>query len=319
MPEMSEPLAILNLKASLKRSLKMALLAGVAAAFISMFLPNYYKSEAQLLPVDSSMAGGMGNLAAAAAAFGVSIGGSNNSDANFVDILKSRWLKENLLRSEFRFHARAWRFGPDRSRQETLYTYLDAKNMDRAVEELGKVLFISKDIKTNVITITAETQSPELSQRVVQRSTHLLNQFVIENSRTRGSEKAAFAEARLADARRELNQAEVAFKVFQENNRNYQFSTDPEIRLRGASLSAELSLRQQLVGTLSLNREQALLDAKNDLPIINILDEGNLPIEKSKPSRSILVLIIFLVTGFGAFVWHEREWIRARFVDPEDL
>ncbi|WP_257305604.1 hypothetical protein [Geothrix campi] len=316
MPVLPEP-PVLNLKSSLKKPLRWAFVAGLLTALISLFMPNYYKSEARLLPVDASVTGNLGSLAAAAAAFGVGIGGSGGSDANFVDILNSRWLGENLLKSEFRFQVRSWRFGSEKLHQETLYTYLDEKNTDRALKSLDKILNATKDLKSSVITLSAETNSPELSQQIVRRATDLLNQFVIQNSRTRGSEKASFAEARLGDARKEMDQVEAAFRVFLESNRNYQMSADPAVRLRGARLEAELNLRRQLVSTLAMNREQALLDAKNDIPILNVLDPGNLPIEKSKPSRSVIVLLVTFLVGAGRWAWLNREWVRARLLADE--
>lgn len=308
----------LDLKASLKRPLQAALAAGVATALLTLLMPNYYRSESRLLPVDPSGGGNLGNLAAAAAAFGVGIGGNGGSDANFVDVLNSRWMLESLLRTEFSFHQRTWRFGEDRPVKQTLYAYLDKANMDRAVKALDGMINASKDLKTNVITLTAETKSPELSQAVVRRAIELLNQFEVDNSRTRGTEKAAFAEARLADARREMDRAEAEFMKFLEVNRNYQGSPDPAIRLHGARLEAELNLRRQLVTTLSLNREQALLDAKNDIPILNVLDPGNLPIDKSKPSRSVIVILAALVAGLGMWGWQNRDWIRERLLAEDE-
>ena len=309
---------VLDLKASLKKPTQLAFAAGMLAALISIFVPNHYKSEARVLPVDASAGGGMGGLAVAAAAFGVSVGGNGSSDANFVDILNSRWLKENILNTEFRFRARSWRFGPEKVHKESLFVYLEQKNMDRAVKALGDVLKTSKDIKSNLIILSAETLSPELSQQVVQRATELLNQFVIQNSRTRGAEKAAFAEARLTEARRWMDDAEAAFRVFLESNRSYQVSSDPAVRLRGARLESELNLHRQLVTTLAMNREQSLLDAKNDMPILNVMDPGNLPIEKSYPSRSMFVLAAAFLVFSGSWGWWQREWLKMRMASPVD-
>jgi uncharacterized protein involved in exopolysaccharide biosynthesis len=308
----------LDLKASLKRPLKGALVVGVVTALITLFMRNYYKSEARLLPVDASGTGNLGSLAAAAAAFGVGAGSSSGSDANFVDVLNSRWLMENLLKTEFNFHQRSWRFGEDRLRRQTLYAYLDQKNIDRAVRALDGIVNASKDLKSNVITLSAETESPELSQAIVRRAIELLNQFEIDNSRTRGSEKAAFAEARLTDARRQMDKAEGNFRDFLEANRNYQISTDPSVRLRGQRLEAELNLRRQLVATLAVNREQSLLDAKNDIPILNILDPGNLPVDKTKPTRSFIVLLATLLAGMGTWGWENRNWIRGRLLADDE-
>lgn len=295
---------------ALRRSLKWALAAGMTAAVVLMFVPNEYTSQARLLPVDAKGAGNLGQLAAAAAAFGVSVPGSSDSDSNLVDILQSRWLQEKLIQTRFQFHGRAWRFGAERLEDRTLYDYLDQKNMDRAVKELGKVYSVNRDMKTKVITISAETKFPELSQEVVQRAQVLLGEFLQKKEQTRGSAKAAFAEERLADARQERAQAEDAFRAFLEVNRNYQISTDPTIRLRGAHLESDLRLREQLVNNLAIAREQALLESKDDVPILNVLDAGNLPIEKSRPSRGLSILGVMIVAWGLLIAWQHRTRIK---------
>lgn len=292
---------------------------GLLTAVLSLFMPNYYRSEARLLPVESKGLGGqLGGLASAAAAFGVNVPGGDSSDANYIDVLNSRWLKEQLLQTEFQFHVRPWRFGAEQLQKSTLSRYLGSANLDRSVRELEGVLVCSRDLKSKVISISAETKAPELSQQIVQRTGKLLETFLQEKGRTRGGAKATYAEARLRDARQEMDEVEEALQRFLERNRNYVVSADPAVRLRGARLEAELRLRQQLVLTLAMNREQALLEEKNDIPILNVLDAGNLPLDKSKPARSTLVLSVGLVVAAGAWLWLNRSWIKAKLVSDDD-
>ena len=309
----NNPLAAsLDLKLSLKRPIQLAIAAGLVTAFVTLFLPNYYRSEARLLPVETKGIGGnLGGLASAAAAFGVSVPGGEGGDANYVDVLNSRWLREQLLLTEFHYHERAWRLGGERLKKGTLLQYVDKANMDLAIKELGTILSASKDLKSKVLFISAETRSPELSQLVVERAEKLLEVFLQDKGRTRGGAKASFAEARLAEARREMDEAEATLRQFLEGNRNYLSSADPSVRLKGTRLETELRLRQQLVTTLAMNREQALLEEKNDMPILNVLDAGNLPIEKSRPPRSLYVLMSTLLVGIGVWAWTNRDWVKA--------
>ncbi|MDP2815103.1 MAG: hypothetical protein Q8O19_00305 [Rectinemataceae bacterium] len=301
----------------LKRPLQISFGVALVTAAITLFMPNYYRSEARILPVESKGAGGLGGLASAAAAFGMAVPGGDSTDANSVDILNSRWMRESLLKSEFTFKQRTWRFGAEQTRTQTLYDYLEAKNMDRAIQEMGTVCSAFRDLKSKVLTLSAETLSPELSQQVVQRAARLLEAFVQEKGRTRGGYKAAFAEARLKEARGEMATAEEDFRKFLDGNRNYQISTEPSVRIRGARLEAELKLRQQLVMTLAMSREQALMDEKNDMPILNVLDAGNLPIDKSRPGRAAIVRLAFILSLASAWAWLNREWIKARLLDAD--
>ena len=320
MPNMRGPSA-LDFPLSLKKPIQWASAAGLLMAIYTLAMPNYYRSEARLLPVETKGVGGnLGGLASAAAAFGVSVPGGDSSDANFLDVLNSRWMREQLLLTEFQYHARTWRFGAEQPEKKTLYGYLEAKNMDRAILGIGTILSASRDLKSKVISISAETTSPELSQLVVQQAAKLLETFNREKGRTRGGAKAAFAEARLTEGRKEMDAAEDAFRRFLETNRNYLTSSDPAVRLKGSRLETELRLRQQLVTSVAMNREQALLEEKNDIPILNMLDPGNLPIEKSRPARSVLVLLAMVVVGLGSWLWLNRDWVRTRLlVGDEDL
>lgn len=303
--------ATVGLISSLKRPLQWALLAGVGVALASLSMPNHYRSEAKLLPVESKgLSGSLGGLASAAAAFGVSVPGGEGTDANFVDVLNSRWLREQLVSEKFEYHHRTWRFGSEHAVRGTLYDYFHVSNQDQALRALGSVLLAAKDVKTKVLTISAETTSPDLSQRLVVRATKLLEKFYQEKGRTRGGAKVAFAEARLVEARKELDQAEDAFQHFLQGNRNYQVSPDPTVRLKGAKLEGELKLRQQLVTGIAMNREQALLEERNDMPILNVMDAGNLPLEKSKPGRANMVLgAMFLV---GLLAWGAENQARVK-------
>ena len=304
--------------ASLMKSIRLGVLAGVSTALLVVLLPNYYRSEARLLPVESKgVSGNFGGLASAAAALGVSVPGGDGSDANFVDILNSRWLREKLLSSEFEYQDRNWRFGSERTTKGTLYSYLDKKNMDIALKELASLALISRDIKTKVISISVETRSANLSRAVVNRFVQLLEEFLREKGRTRGGAKAVFANSRLTEARAEMDQAERLLLLFLQKNRNFQASLDPSVRLEGARLETELRLRQQLVSTLALNREQALLEEKNDIPILNLMDPANLPIEKSRPTRSSYVLFSTFLVGVVSWIWLNRRLVKDRLGSDE--
>ncbi len=293
--------------------LRNAMVVAMVVAIGSVFLPNYYRSEARLLPMEGRGAGQPGGLASAAAAFGVNIQTGDSADSNFGDILSSNWLRTRLLDTEFDFHKRAWRFGADQRYKMTLRTFLAASNTDRGIKALEGILRSSRDIKTRVLTVSAETGSPELSRLLVLKSLELLESFVLDRNRTRGSVKAAYATARLKEARQEAEAAESELRRFLEGNRNSQGSGDPSVRLRSAHLESELRLRQQVVTTLVMSREQALMEEKNDMPILNVMDSPNQPIEKSGPVRSRLVLGALFTVGIGTWIFNQRAWLAGLF------
>jgi len=220
---------------------------------------------------------------------------------------------ENLINMRFEFHQKNWRFGRPIMHAQTLGEYLNKSNIDRTTRALRGMFTVTRDLKTRLLVIGVETKSPDLSQQIVQKTTEMLENFLLNKAQTRGGNKAVFAYARLQDARVEMNEVENALRDFLSVNRAYQTSSDPEVRLKGMHLEAELKLRQQIVATLTLNHEQALLEEKNDVPILNVLDQANLPCDKSRPARSLIVLSAFLLATVGSWTWLNRQWVMSKW------
>lgn len=297
--------------------MKAGLWAGGLVAIYTLSLPNQFKSEARVLPAEVRGSGG-GMAASAAASAGLSLPGSDGPDAIYMDILNSRSLREALLETKFSFKIRGWYFGSEQIKSQTLYDYIKKGNMDRAVKSLRDRITVVRDLKTKLVTITVETTSEDLSQQVTKRIVDLLNEFVVTKSQTRGGLKAKFSAQRLSEARGEMEQAEETFRVFLDGNRSYLTSPDPSVRLKGLRLDNELRLRTQVLSTLAIGREQALLEEKNDMPILNVLDPGNLPIDKSGPSRGMMVVASFLLGGLGNLAWRYRSWIHDRLTKKDE-
>lgn len=289
--------------------LRWGVLAGLAMALFTLFMPNQYKSEARILPADARGSSGLGGLAAAAAAVGVSIPGQESADAAYVDILNSRWLRERLLQKTYRFQERSWYLGGLRAQEMTLLQYLKKPNLDRGLQALRAHIVVNRDFKTKLLTISVETSSSELSQQIAQDMVKSLEEFVLVKATSRGGAKANFAANRLVESRKALAEAEDEFRRFAESHRNYQISTDPSTRLEGLRLEAEFKLRTQMVTTLAIAHEQALLEEKNDMPILNVLDAGNLPLEKSGPARSQMVLMTTGLVSLLIFLVQSRAKI----------
>lgn len=302
----------------IRRPLLVGCVFAVLALGITSLIPNAYLSEAKILPADArGMSSLNGGLAAAAAAVGVNIPGQDSADVAYVDILNSRWLQEKVLLDTYEFQIPGKWFRSASVRKERLIDYLECTNVDRAVLSLRRHLAVTRDIKSKLLTITFETTSPDLSAKVVQNMVKTLEYFILNKSTTRGRIKVSFVEKRLEDANMARDEAESAFAKFLASNRNFQTSSDPQVRLTGAKLENELKLKNQVVSSLAVGREQALLEEKNDMPILNVLESGNLPIEKSGPHRVTITLLAGLAGLILALLQQEREGIIKFLFRPE--
>ena len=296
------------------RGAKIGLLTGCITAVLSLFIPNRYRSEAKILPAEQRVVGG--SISQLAAAAGLSLPAQEGSDASYQDILASRWLRESLLNTKFKYSSQHWLYGKPHAHEETLFDYLGQRNIDRALVKMNEILSSNRDLKTKLLTISVETKSPELSAEVADKAVELLEQFLKEKNQTRGSNKASFATARLSESKKMLENVEREFRQFAEANKNYLSSSEPSIRLRGNRLESELRLQQQLVLTLAVNKEQALMEEKNDIPVVTILDLPSVPCEKSSPHRLVMIFVGFLLGAVLSIGYESRtdwtEWYSAR-------
>ena len=304
---------------SLRRPALHACLAGLAAAAVSVFLPNQYRSEARILS-DSGHTGGSAlrtGVWAPTAPPEVPASREDGPTVIYADILRSRRMAEELLLREYDYGDRSWRFGRRRRTRGTLLGYLGARNLDRAMGPLRKLLAVQRDPKSGLLTLSAETTSPELSMQVVRQAAENLRDFLVEFSRAAGAGKARFTLGRLAEVQAKYAELGRQFERFQDANRNWESSPAPNVRFRGAQLKEGLELWRQVVMNLTLNHEQALLEAQNDTQTLLLMDPGSLPLEKSRPSRALIVFTVASAVGAGSWVAHNRTAITNRILAKE--
>jgi uncharacterized protein involved in exopolysaccharide biosynthesis len=298
---------------TLKKALAWGMAAGLLTAGYTLTLPNRYKSEILVLPQTASSSGPLAALSAVTGMLGGGGLGQADPDAFYTDIVNSRWLGEKLLDTPFTFSYQAWYFGAVQARKQTLAEFLEADTPKKRESALKTVLDwtdAKKDLKTGVLTLSAEAPSPELAQELVNRTADLLDLALTTRVQTQGTAKADYARQRLAKARQEQEQARLALVAFAQSHQNFAQSPDPAIRSKGESLAADLVLRGQVTTSVALGYEQAELDARNTVPVLSRLSDAYLPATKSGPKRANLVLAAMAIGAGLYWGWVNRARLR---------
>ena len=304
---------------TLKKALAWGLVAGLLTALVTLALPNRYKSEAMVLPKSASSGSPLAALAATAALLG---GGAGQIDeeAQYTDIVDSRWMAERLLDAEYAFTYKAWYFGRPQARRQTLAAFLEVetpKDRESALKTVLDWVEAKRDLKTGVLRISAEAPSPELAQQLANQVTENLNLALKTRIQTQGTAKAAYAKDRLALARQEEEQTRQDLEAFARAHVNFAQSPDPGIRSKGERLVSDLMLRRQVVTSLTLGYEQAELEARNTVPVLSRLDEAYLPIKKSGPRRVVYILLGLIFSMVGNVGWTNRNFIKDLFKNEQ--
>jgi hypothetical protein len=288
-----------------------SLSVGLLMAILSLFISSQYRSEASILPEKPEGAGG--GLLAAAATLGIKPPSMDQDlGETYPDILTSHWLDERLVTRPFHFSYRVGLIGPTITRDQSLVEYFHVRNVDLAIRKLPSIFVVRRDLKTGVVTLAAESKSPELSRDIARTALNLLEEFLTVKKNTRGKEKAAFIRQRIKEAGEAYDASEECLRGFLLQNKNFKGSLDPNVQLKGARLEGDLALRRQVVVTLTLNLEQALQQEKDTVPVLAILDDGYLPLEKSRPSRAVLVLCSMVLAAVLLLAWERRRVLALR-------
>jgi uncharacterized protein involved in exopolysaccharide biosynthesis len=292
---------------------RMALLAGVLAALYTVTLPNLYQAEARLLPPSDGGSEQVGGLASMAAMAGLNIPASRGKENLYSEILRSRWMADRLVQRSYHYQYKNWYLGRTMDVTGTLHGYFRARNLDQAVKMIRARITVAKDPKTNVVSVSFESKSPGLAQAVVRDAITDLDLFLREKLQSGGEVKIRFIESRIKEAQATFDDTTERFAAFVRNNRNYQSSSDPDIRLKGIRMESELALQKQMMASLIISREKALMDAKNDMPNLVVLDQPSLPLEKSGPNRSYIVIYVTFLAGVLFWCMDNRQQLFGLF------
>jgi uncharacterized protein involved in exopolysaccharide biosynthesis len=241
--------------------------------------------------VPQSQDASLSRLAGLAAQFGVAVPGQSGAlSADFyADLVVAGAILSPIVEEAYGGAA-----GPAAG-GATLVQVLRARGADSAarhedaVKRLRRRISVSADVKTSVVTLKVETRWPALSQQLATRVVTGVIDFDLHTRQSRASAEREFTEARLAQAKVELRQAEDQLQGFLDRNRQYHES--PQLQFQYDRLSREVASRQQVYTSLQQSYEQARIDEVRDIPRVTVIEPAALP---ARPNSRQLVLRVFL-------------------------
>jgi len=270
-------------------------LVGVAAALLS---PVVYSSSTTFInsQTESSSASGLSGVASLV---GVNLGGiSSGGDippTMYPQIGESVEFKRSLLKSYI-----------DRDKQIKLEDFLANYNgMEKSVPENNNKLFISeyenslfnliKDVvsisvnqKDGFVTISANMPNSEFAANTCINAREILQKTVIDNRIKSAKQKLEYSEKQLASKRIEFEEVQNKLAYFNDSNLN--LVTSSVINKRD-KLEAEFQIINAVMIELSKQVEQRKLQVSEDTPVFSIIKEASMPVIRSSPKRTQMVLI----------------------------
>ncbi len=259
----------------------------VLTAGILFLIPNKYISTATILPSGNN---DQMNELKALAGLGGLISPDDNSSELFPVILQSQGVRNAVLSKTYSFVHK------NKSMTLSLKEYFGIENPDKLRKALLHISSIATDKKTGVITLGVETEYPALSQAILNEYLVQLDDFVQNKQRSGAKENARYLAAQLSQTKLDLEATENQMEAYQQVNRDWSGSGDPQILKTIAQLQRDIEIKSQTYAFLFQQYESAKLDVQKDIPVVRILDRPTLPTIKSGPHRLVNIILFSLVT-----------------------
>ena len=298
------------------------IISAALGIFIAINIPNEYSSQVQILPELESKdaAGGLGKFKSLAGLAGVDLSSLSSTEAVrpdlypnilqstpfLLDVLKmevyASKYKQKMVMSKFmeenENQALATRlFGKSNEKDKEVFfvnpnsipleTIRLDKKQDELIKEFQKRIGATLDKKTGVISISVKMQDPVIAATIVRHAQEYLTRYVVKYRTQKTEQDIKFLQERLNEAKRRYDNALYSYSNYQDRNKGLFLNIAKD---EGKKMQYEVDLSYNLYSELSKQLEEAKIKVHRETPIFKVLEPAQIPIKKSEPKRSMMVL-----------------------------
>ena len=169
------------------------------------------------------------------------------------------------------------------------------KNPTKTINKLSNQISIIEE-ESGLIIISILMEESQLSADIVNFIAEYIKEYVSEVMLLYSSKHRQFIEERLNDSKIDLSISEEELTKFRIK---HPMALDtPDLQLQRGRLLRNVEVNQQVYITLREQYEVARIDELKEIPVINILDQGEAPSEKKIPNSIMLILLSFISSIF---------------------
>jgi len=294
------------------------IISGIVGVIYASYQKTEYKSHLTFALDDADNGGGISNIMNLASQFGLNFGSSKDlfSGDNILEIMRSRRMVEGVLLSIDTFSNKPYTFieyyleisgkrksdsriknihfpiGEPRTnfsyQQDSLLykTFLDFSEKNIIAQRPDRKLSI---YEVNIISLN-EKFTKDFTDRLVAET----NNYYIEIRTKKAKETLAILEQRAASMKGNLNSSITNKAAVQDVNINPAFS---EAQVPVQKQQANIQVYGAAYGELFKNLELARFQYLNGIPLMQIIDEANYPMEKIKTGKLKMAIIFAILAG----------------------
>jgi uncharacterized protein involved in exopolysaccharide biosynthesis len=259
---------------------------------------------------------GLAQYADLAMLAGVNLGASKSMDpANYLDkVLQDEQFLENILKRKWQFDkdslflAQIWKLKYNAKISNAQFMFEKKK-----VEYLrkGGYLILGKNIKTGLLTLTTTFESPQLAYEINCYILKLFQEYIRTDRKSQAKDKTRFIADRIIEVKQNLEKSENELTAFREKN---AMSNAPRVATEEMRLVRNVTINQEIYLQLQKQYEMARIDELNDQPLIQIVQNPEIPYIKVKPKRKNIVIMGFILGLFTSLgLINIQQWYLRNF------
>ena len=167
------------------------------------------------------------------------------------------------------------------------------------IKDVKEKLSLNVNDKDGYLTLQSQFHEAGLAAQVAETAKKLLQENITQLKIEKARAQMEFVEERYKEKKKEFEVAQSNLAAFRDANKNISSAVTQTQEER---LQNEYQLAFDVYSELAKQLEQAKIKVKEDTPVFSVIEEVVVPVEKSKPKRSMIIIIwIFLggIVGVG--------------------
>lgn len=307
-----------------RKNYRYILFSGIAGLIIGSVYafskPNIYTVKISVMPeIQSKGTSNLGGLGSLAGLAGINIDNVGGQDAIRPDLypnilqsvpfalylskqlIYSKNLNKKLLLEDYLNETNEWNVGDDNLQtDESDYKVASqnsliaiTKREDKIIKTIQSSVTSIFEKKSGILTISATEQEPNIAAIMAQRSLNYLTNYITDYRTEKARRQVNFLQKQVAEAQRRYQSTEYDLSSYRDNNRATYLNT---AKVKEQRLQADYLLAQSVYNELSKQLEQARIKVQEETPVFKILEPATIPLQKTGPKRTVIILIFAVVT-----------------------
>ncbi len=186
---------------------------------------------------------------------------------------------------------------PSEIKGNTIQLTEDQDKIRKIIEEQ---LILETNDKEGYLVLTSSFHEAKLAAEIAQKGKELLQKYITDFKIEKAAEQLKFVEGRFEEKKSDFEKAQANLAAFRDRNKNV---TSAMARTEEERMQNEYTIAFEVYKQLAQQLEQARIKVKEDTPVFAAVKPVTVPVEKSKPRRSLILVIWTFLGGIAGVSW----------------